>query len=136
MARFSVHGLDGLENMFSHISEIPYNVLEQMLDKQADILVRAQKETAAAMLQGEYYKGAVVKSIAKGPLKRKKDGLVRYIIFKGYQHGNRLAEIAFVNEYGKRGQPSRPFIQMAIEKCADETLNAAWAVFDKWIESI
>lgn len=109
MARFSVDGLDGLEDLFGHIRDIPYWVLEEMLDKQADVVVAAQRKTAASMLDGPYNKRAVQKAIKKGKTKRTRDGLVKHIAFNGKQHGVRLAEIAFVNEYGKRGQPAPLF---------------------------
>lgn len=107
-----------------------------MLDKQADVVVAAQRETAKSMLKGRYNKGAIRAAIKKGKTKRKKDGLVKHITFNGKQHGVRLAEIAFINEYGKRGQPARPFIRTANEKCANAAQLAAESVFDNWIESI
>lgn len=136
MARFSVDGLAGLENLFEHIREMPYWVLEDMLDKQADVVVAAQRETAESMLKGRYNKGAVRAAIKKGKTQRTKDGLVKHITFNGKQHGVRLAEIAFINEYGKRGQPARPFIRTANEKCANAAQVAAEEVFDNWVESI
>ena len=136
MARFSVDGLSGLEDLFEHIREIPYYVLEEMLDKQADVVVSAQRETANSMLEGRYNKGAVKAAIKKGKTKRTRAGLVKHITFNGKQHGVRLAEIAFINEYGKHGQPARPFIRTANEKCADAAQIAAEEVFDDWIESI
>lgn len=136
MARFHVDGLDGLEDLFEHIRDIPYWVLEEMLDKQANVVVAAQREAASSMLEGPYNKGAVKKAIKKGKTKRKKDGLVKHITFKGKQHGVRLAEIAFINEYGKEGQPARPFIRTANERSADAAQLAAEKVFDDWVESL
>lgn len=135
MARFSVDGLDGLEDLFEHIRDIPYYVLEEMLDKQADVVVAAQRETAESMLRGPYNKGAVKKAIKKGKTKRTRSGLVKHITFNGKQHGVRLAEIAFINEYGKQGQPARPFVRIANERCADTAQIEAEKVFDDWIES-
>lgn len=136
MARFSVNGLDGLEDLFEHIRDIPYWVLEDMLDKQADVVVAAQRKTAASMLEGRYNKGAVKAAIKKGKTQRTRDGLVKHITFNGKQHGVRLAEIAFINEYGKRGQPARPFIRTANEQCAGEAQVVAEKVFDDWVESL
>ena len=45
----------------------------------------------------------------------------------------RNAEIAFVNEYGARGIPARPFIKQGIEKKEKEAFDRAEAVFDKWL---
>lgn len=136
MARFNVQGMDGLETMFNNIREIPYWVLEEMLDKQADVVVAAQKRAADAMLEGPYNKRAVRAAIKKGKTKRRKDGLVKYVTFNGSQHGSRLTEIAFINEYGKKGQSARPFVKVANEGAAGESQIAAEKVFDDWIETI
>lgn len=136
MGRFNVSGIDGLESLFNHIESIPYWVLEDMLDKQADVVVTAQRATAESMLEGPYNKKAVKAAIKKGKTKRRKDGLVKYVTFNGSQHGSRLAEIAFVNEFGKKGQKARPFVTAANEKCANETQIAAEKVFDDWVETL
>lgn len=47
----------------------------------------------------------------------------------------RNAEVAFVNEYGKAGQPARPFINTANEKSADAAVEAAAGVYDKYLKS-
>lgn len=136
MGRFNVQGMDGLETMFANIAEIPYWVLEDMLDKQADVVVAAQRSTASSMLEGPYNKKAVKAAIKKGKTKRRKDGLVKHVTFNGSQHGSRLAEIAFINEYGKEGQSARPFVRTANEKCAPDAQIAAEKVFDDWIETV
>lgn len=136
MARFNVQGMDGLETMFENVREIPYWVLEEMLDKQADVVVAAQRRTADSMLEGPFNKRAVRAAIKKGKTKRRKDGLVKYVTFNGSQHGSRLAEIAFINEYGKKGQSARPFVKVANEGAAGESQIAAEKVFDDWIETI
>ena len=136
MARFNVQGMDGLKTMFNNIREIPYWVLEEMLDKQADVVVAAQRRTADSMLEGPFNKRAVRAAIKKGKTKRRKDGLVKYVTFNGSQHGSRLAEIAFINEYGKKGQSARPFVKVANEGAAGESQIAAEKVFDDWIETI
>lgn len=136
MARFNVQGMDGLETMFANIREIPYWVLEEMLDKQAGVVVAAQRRTADTMLEGPYNKRAVKAAIKKGKTKRRRDGLVKYVTFNGSQHGSRLAEIAFINEYGKKGQSARPFVKVANEGAAGESQIAAEKVFDDWIETI
>lgn len=48
--------------------------------------------------------------------KRGSDGWVCYVTYTGTNRkGNRNAEVAFINEYGKRGQPARPFNRLALE---------------------
>ena len=47
----------------------------------------------------------------------------------------RNAEIAFINEYGKRGVPARNFIRKANEQSAAASTQAAAAVYDKYLQS-
>jgi len=107
----------------------------EMMEAQADVVMEAQKRTASTMLQGPYYRGGVVSGIAKGRFKRTGDGAEHHIVFKGTQHGNRIAEIAFINEYGKKNQPARPFIKTANEQAAGEATEAAAKILHNWQES-
>ena len=82
-------------------------------------------------------------SISKGRVRSSKDGRSIEIGFKsGRVRGKKKlrttsnAEIAFLNEYGKRGQPPRPFIQQANEQCREEAIEAAAKEYDKWLESM
>ena len=64
--------------------------------------------------------------------------IISYVYPKGTRrHGNkrRAAEVAFVDEFGKRGQPARPFIQTANEKAADRAIDAAARVYDDFLKS-
>lgn len=66
------------------------------------------------------------------------NGRAIYVYPKGTRkHGNkrRAAEVAFVNEFGKAGQPARPFIQTANEKAADAATDAAARVYDSFLKS-
>ena len=141
MATFSVDGVFDFDELLN-AGAIPSEVMNQMLHSSADVIVKNQKQTAEAMLKGKYATGRLAKSIAKGRVKRSKDGSSIEIGFKSGRvrgkNGPRTtsnAEIAFLNEYGKRGQPPRPFIQQANEKCRDAAIDAAAKVYDKWLES-
>ena len=71
-------------------------------------------------------------------LKKTSDGRAIYVYPKGTRrHGNkrRAAEVAFVDEFGKQGQPARPFIQTANEKAADPATDAAARVYDGFLKS-
>lgn len=136
MAGFAVKGLPELEKQFAMLATVPYEVIWEMLDAEADVVVDAQRTEAETMLRGKYNKGAIKRSIKKGKLKLVKGIWTQYINYSGKQHGNRLAEIVFVNEYGKKNQPARPFIRTANEKCADSAVDAGAEVLFKWIDSI
>lgn len=142
MARFRVDGLDDLLQDFDRFAKMPEDVQDKMLNAEADILVEAQRKTARSMLTGPYSKGIVAKNVIKGKVKKAKDGKVLHITFEGsvtdkaHKKGTRVAEIAFINEFGKENQPARPFIQTANEQFADEAVEAARDVHDKWLNEI
>lgn len=136
MAGFAVKGLPELEQQFARLSTVPAEVLWEMLDAEADVVVDAQRTEAETMLHGRYSMGVIKRSIKKGKIKNAKGVWTQYINYSGKQHGNRVAEIAFVNEYGKKNQPARPFIRTANEKCADKAVDAGAEVLFKWIDSI
>lgn len=134
---------DGLEELclaMEEIATIPDEVVEEILNAQADIAVEAQRAEGRAM--GVQDTGLTLSKIRKTKVKRGKDG--RAVIFV-VPHGTRKrgkdgkatrnAEIAFVNEYGKRGQPARPFIRTANERSAQRCTNAALEIYDRWLKS-
>ncbi len=135
MARIEISGLGETVLSMEKIANIPDNVMQEMLEAQADIVVEAQKRTASTMLQGPYYKGGVAGGVSKGKYKKNANGAEHQVVFKGTQHGNRIAEIAFVNEYGKKNQPARPFIKTANEESAGEATEAAAKILNDWQEN-
>jgi HK97 gp10 family phage protein len=142
MASFKVDGLAELEGFFENMAAMPNDVINKMLHAEADIAVKAQKRTAKSMLKGPYAHNPVklAESIVKGKIKNTKDGKSLHIVFKGSRkRGNIVtpnAEIAFLNEFGKRGQNPRPFIKTANEECAEEALDSAGKVFDEFLNSL
>lgn len=136
MAKFEVSGMTALEECFQNLEALPTDILHKMLDVQADIVVEAQKKTAQTMLQGPYNKGAIVKAIRAGKIKVVKDTYVQDVTFRGKQHGVRLSEIAFHNEFGNRKQKARPFVATANKRVEEQIVEAADKVFDDFVESL
>lgn len=141
MAKFFVDGLGDLMEAFTNLEMLPEEVPLGMLDAEADVLCNAQKQKAETMLRGPYSAGRVANAIQKGPPKKTADGYVQHITFEGivvdkyHPNGTRAAEIAYVNEFGKPGQPARPFIQTANEESGDEAERAGAKVYDNYLES-
>lgn len=143
MARIHVEGIDGLENLFGNISRIPNSVINEMLHAQADVVVKAQEETAATMLKGRYSTGELAQSIKKGRITNSKSGKQIKIKFDGVRTRGKIkksvtsnAEIAFLNEFGTKEINARPFIRTANEKCADEAVEAAEKIFDRFVDTL
>lgn len=139
MASISTSGLEELIGDLEAIANIPDSVILDMLTAEADVIAAEQKAQAAAMLSGETSKGITAQGITYDKkLKTTKDGKAIYVYPKGIRtDGNRRrkAEVAFINEYGKKGQPARPFIRVANEKAADAAAQAALKVYDNYLKS-
>lgn len=127
--------------------DIPVKVLDEMLNTQADVIEPEIARNADSMLHGEYWTGGTQKALvrkAPGYWRGKRGNGQRQIAltFNGIRvddhhkakNRTRNAEIAFVNEYGARTTPPRPFIQKAIEDNENEAYESAEKVFRDWQE--
>ncbi|MEG1891366.1 MAG: hypothetical protein RR301_08110 [Clostridia bacterium] len=141
MASFRVDGLSDLLDDFSALAAMPDSVAASMLLAEAEVLLLAQRETATTMLAGPYSKSLVPDSLAMGAVKLTGSSKVLHITFKGvvvdahHKKPTRIAEIAFIAEFGKRGQAARPFIQTANEQSADKAVQAAADKYDEYLRS-
>lgn len=141
MAGFYVDGLGDIMDAFADLEMLPEEVPLGILDAEAEVLYNAQKQKAETMLRGPYSTGRVANAIKKGTPKQRADGYIQHITFEGivvdkyHPHGTRAAEIAFINEFGKPGQPARPFIKTANEESGDEAERAGAKVYNKYLES-
>ena len=135
MATFDTSGVDQYAFDFASLAELPGSVVDEMLEAEGRIIKDGQAETARAMLRGEYYRDGVAGGVRAGKVKRSGGTKSVYVTFEGEQHGNRVAEIAFVNEFGKHNQPARPFIRTANEKYADRAVEAAEQIYDRFLSS-
>lgn len=136
MGNISVSGLDDLIGDLDELASLPDSVTDQMLNAEADVIEAAQRAEAARMWQGPYYTGTTAASIKKG--KVKKTGLDKSITVSPQgtnKRGTRNAEVAFVNEFGKRGQPARPAIKTANERKEKEAVEAGEKVYHAYLDA-
>lgn len=137
MAEFGVTGLDELMLSMQEIAQIPDDVVDEILNAQADVTVEAQK--AAGRQMGVEDTGITLKKLKKGRVKLRKGQRVLYITPTGSRKRGktrtRNAEIAFINEFGKKGQKARPFIKLGNEKSAEAATAAGFRVYDRWLKS-
>lgn len=141
MATINISGLEELSKGMAQLARIPADVKKKIIRAGADVVVKEQKKQAQNMLRGEYYKGDVAAGVkAKEPVLNA-DGVSQVITFQGtvrdekHKSGTRVAEIAFINEYGKKGQPARPFVRTANALAEREAAEAEQKEFDKFIKS-
>lgn len=135
MVEFDVTGLSRLRKDIEAAGYIPEAVLKEMVDAQAEVTEKSMIYNAGTMLQGPYYEGAVARSTKRKKPRITKSGATEIITFEGEQHGNRLGEIAFVNEYGKKSQPARPFIANAIRESLTPAADAAREVLNEHLKT-
>lgn len=138
MAEFKAIGLDELALSLQEIAEIPEDIQDEMLQAQGNIVARAQRESAQRY--GIQRTGTLIRSIKAGKVKLDKHGnRVLYVTPVGsrVRGGKKTtnAEIAFLNEYGTRGQRVRPFMRDANERSAEEATRAAADIYYRWQES-
>ena len=114
-------------------------MVEGILEAEADIILPAQRAEIEKQWSGPRSLGISAKSIQKGKVKKGKDGRCLSIYPKGTRKRDgrttRNAEIAFINEYGKRGQPARPAIDAANKKKEKEAVDAGERVYHQFLDS-
>ena len=139
MATLELYGFEDLQDALSRLGELPFDVMEDALDGMAEIAaskIRAQGESMG--VRNPESDVHILDKIKRGKAKKTDDGGYADITFTGSRtrNGNttRNAEIAFVNEYGKRGQAARPFIGLAMTQNENSIQDAAEKVIGDWIE--
>lgn len=139
MARFDVYGIADLYSDLAALATLPDSVSDAILNAEADVIVEAQRDMMTKMQRGPNYTGTSAKSVKKGRVKRGKKGPYISIYPQGSRKRNgktyRNAEIAFVNEYGKRGQAPRPAIQTANQQAAGRATEAGEKVYHAYLDS-
>jgi len=139
MATFKATGLDSLITDMAALATLPTSVIDDMLGVGADVLEPALKSSAQSTLSGKYSTGKTAASIKRTKVSNAKSGRKISI----YPHGTRNdrsskrrnAEVGFVNEFGKRGQPARPWMDKARKSNADASNAAMENVFDAFLKS-
>lgn len=135
MGSISVFGLDELLGDLDSLAKLPDSVTDGMLEAEADVIAAAQQAQAAKMWTGDYATGTTARSIKKG--KVKKTGLGKSITVAPTgtnKRGTRNAEVAFINEYGKKGQPGQPAIRTANEQKEKEAVEAGEKVYHAYLD--
>ena len=138
MAGFQTDGLSALSASFDKLAAMPDELMGTMLREGAEVLARAQQESAEAF--GLRDTGLMIDSIKPGKARRTPDGGDIAITPEGTRRRGktttRNAEIAYVNEYGKAGQPGTGFISKANFQSEDEAIGASSQVYYSWLDRI
>lgn len=139
MATLELLGFEGLDDAFRRIADIPDDVTTDALGAMA--AVAAKKIRASGEAMGVRDPESDVHILDKiQPTKARLSDRGGYvdITFSGSRTRGRTrtrnAEIAFVNEYGKRGQPARPFIGTAMTQSEGQISAPGEKIVGDWIE--
>ena len=74
MGRLTVDGLDTLREDLAALAALPDSVIDSILDAEADVIAKAQREETARQWQGDYATGTTSRSIKKGKARKSGDG--------------------------------------------------------------
>lgn len=144
MARISAVTSGG-NDYFS--DDLPVELIDELLTAEADVIEPLIRENAKKMLSGPYSTGLSAKSLTRKPPGYGKDksrqlvlvwrGTRREFIKNGKavrRKEIRNAEVAFLNEYGTRNNPPRPFISDGIDRGEKSAFDNAEVIFRSWQE--
>ena len=139
MASLDLIGFDELADAMIRISEVPWDVMEKSLNAMAAVAADKIRATGESMgVRDPESKVHILDKIKPAKARRTRYGGMQKITFSGSRKRGdirtRNAEIAYVNEYGKRSQTARPFILTAMESNADEISDAGEKIFGDWTE--
>lgn len=143
MATFEVSGFDGLNAALRRISYVPADIKDDALDGMAEVALDKIRAEGASMGVRDPESGThILDKLSKNRKAKITDaGGYKLITFSGSRRRGRKktetrnAEIAFVNEYGKTGQPARPFILTALNKNEEQIVAPGAKVIGDWIEN-
>ena len=139
MATLEVFGFDDLNDAFNRIADIPFEVTAEALTQMADVAADKIKSSGESMgVRDPESSVHILDNIKPAKPKQTPGGGRCDITFSGTRtrHGikTRNAEIAFINEYGKRGQDARPFVKTAMTRNEEAIAKPGEEIIGDWIE--
>ena len=137
MAKLDIQGFDDLNDAFGRVSSIPFEITAKALSAMGEVAAGKIRQSGESMgVRDPESQVHILDKIKANKPKETKDGGYAEITFSGTRTRGRTrtrnAEIAFVNEYGKRGQPARPFIATAAEQYADQIAEPGEKIVADW----
>ena len=139
MAQISLDGFDEIDRMFKELGEIPFEVTSKALDAMAEVAEDQVRKTGETMgVRDPESRVHVLDKVTHTKPKKSDSGGYSDVTFSGTRTRGRTrtrnAEIAFINEYGKRGQAPRPFIRQAAEQGADAIAAPGEKIVGDWFQ--
>ena len=140
MATLEIQGMDELNAALARIGTLPADVKNRALNQMADVAMTAIKRSGESLgVRDPDSDVHILDKITTAKPKLSESGGSQDITFSGSRRrgskSTRNAEIAFINEYGKRGQSQRPFIGKAMNESEEKIAAAGGEVLGAWIEN-
>jgi HK97 gp10 family phage protein len=127
----------------STLAEKTDAILPRVLEAGADVVFRKVKNNLSSVIgKGTRYKGRstgeLESALGISPAKQDKDGNfnVKIGFSEPRSNGNSNAKIANIIEYGKSGQPPKPFLKPAKLKSKNDCIKAMTEKLESEIESL
>ena len=139
IAKLDLTGYDALLDAFDRLSEIPDSVVNKALTEMETIAASEIKSSGERYgVRDRESNVHVLDKIKINKPKRTASGAYADVTFSGSRTrgktSTRNAEIAFINEYGKRNQHARPFVGEAMEKNAERIAQTGEKIIGEWME--
>ena len=139
MAQVILDGVNAIDQMFHDLGEIPWDVTQDALEAMTAVAQQKVRASGESMgVRDPESQVHVLDKITRTKPKQTENGGRCDVTFRGTRTRGRTrtreAEIAFITEYGKRGQPARPFIRQAAEQGADEIAAPGEKIIGDWFE--
>ena len=139
MASLELLGFEDLDDAFKRIGDFPEDVKIDALDAMAQVAAERIKQTGEAMgVRDPESTVHILDKVTRNKAKMSWSGDYEDITFAGTRtRGNtrtRNAEIAFINEYGRRKEEARPFILKAMTQYEEQIAAPGEKIVGDWIE--
>lgn len=139
MASLELLGFEDLDDAFRRIGDFPEDVKIDALDAMAQVAAERIKQTGEAMgVRDPESTVHILDKVTRNKAKMSWSGGYEDITFAGTRtRGNtrtRNAEIAFINEYGRRKEEARPFILKAMTQYEEQIAAPGEKIVGDWIE--
>lgn len=134
-----ISGFDELNAVFTRMKDVPDSVMEESLEAMSKTALPLIKAKGEAMgVRDPESNVHILDTLKETKFVKTENGGHIDLQFSGTRTRNgkktRNAEIAFINEYGKRSQAARPFMGTAIAENEDKIANAGIKVLGDWLE--
>ena len=136
MGMIRIEGFDQLQLSLWKLAGMPYSVIGEMLVAGGEVIKEAHQAKIEKM--GAVDTGTLAASIKVGR-PNTQAGTIEIRPSGTRKRGNtvtRNEEIGYITEYGKAGEPARPWMREANAESEDKAVDAAAKPFEQYLDKI